>query len=128
MAYDEKLASRVREILREAHDVAEKKMFGGITFMIHGHMACGIAGDDLMLRIGEESYEDALKKPNVRPMDFTGRPMRGMVFVGPGGLKSRDALAAWVEKAATYARALPEKKPKKHPAKSRKSANLRVRP
>ena len=78
MAYDEKLADRVRDILEGDPGVSERKMFGGLAFMVDGHMACGIAGDDLMLRLGAEGAEAALQKPHVRPMDFTGRPMKGM--------------------------------------------------
>ena len=77
MAYDEKLADRVRDILEGDPGVSERKMFGGLAFMVDGHMACGIAGDDLMLRLGAEGAEAALQKPHVRPMDFTGRPMTG---------------------------------------------------
>jgi len=113
MAYSETLASRIREIFAGENDVTEKKMFGGIAFMVKGHMAAGIVGDDLMLRIGEEGYKAALKRSHVRPMDFTGRPMRGMIYVGAAGIKTREALSTWLDKAAANARSLPPKKAKK---------------
>jgi hypothetical protein len=79
-------------------------------------MAAGIVGDDLMLRIGEDGFDDALKQPHARIMDFTGRPMRGFLFIAAEGIKTRKALAAWLERAAGHARSLPPKKPKKAPA------------
>ena len=72
MAFDEVLAERVRVALADAPDLHERKMFGGIAFMVSGHMACGVAGDDLMLRLGPEGVADALRHPDARPMDFTG--------------------------------------------------------
>jgi len=112
MAYDEQLAARIRDVLVEEDAVREQKMFGGIAFMVGGHMACGIVGDDLMLRLGAEGAEEALKRPAVRQMDFTGRPMTGMVYVEPAGVRG-VALRNWVEKAVAYARSLPPKQPKR---------------
>ena len=97
MAYDEALASRVREVLGTRRGVTEKKMFGGLAFLFHGKMFCGIAKDDLMVRVGPERYEEALGRPHVRPMDFTRRPMKGYVFVGPAECRTRRAIAPWVE-------------------------------
>jgi TfoX/Sxy family transcriptional regulator of competence genes len=108
VAYDEKLADRVRDILEGDSGVSERKMFGGLAFMVDGHMACGIAGDDLMLRLGAEGAEVAMQKPHVRPMDFTGRPMTGMVFVEPAGFRGAT-LARWVSEATSFARTLPPK-------------------
>jgi TfoX/Sxy family transcriptional regulator of competence genes len=112
MAYDEQLAARIRDALVGADGVREQQMFGGIAFMVDGHMACGIVGDDLMLRLGAEGAEDALKRPTVRQMDFTGRPMTGMVYVEPAGVRG-VALRNWVEEAVAYARSLPPKQPKR---------------
>ena len=109
MAYDETLADRVRDILECDQGVSERKMFGGLAFMIDGHMACGIAGDDLMLRLGAEGAASALREPHVRPMDFTGRPMTGMVFVEKAGLRGAS-LGRWVKAASTFARTLPPKR------------------
>ena len=111
MAYDEKLADRVRDVLAGEDGVTERKMFGGLAFMVGGHMACGIVGDDLMLRLGAEGAEQALEHAHVRPMDFTGRPMTGMVYVGPAGVRG-GALRTWVGRAVAFARSLPPKQPK----------------
>jgi TfoX/Sxy family transcriptional regulator of competence genes len=108
MAYDEKLADRVRDILEEEDGVTERKMFGGLAFMVHGHMACGIVGDDLMLRLGAEGADRALERPHVRPMDFTGKSMTGMVYVAPEGLKGA-ALRRFIGEATDFVAGLPPK-------------------
>ena len=109
MAYDEGLAERLREVFHARRDVTEKKMFGGIAFMVGGHMTVGIVGDLLMARVGPEQYERALALPHVREMDFTGRPMKGYVYVAPEGLDSQAELEAWVERCTTHVRTLPRK-------------------
>jgi TfoX/Sxy family transcriptional regulator of competence genes len=108
MAYDEDLADRVRAALRD-EAVTERQMFGGLAFMLVGHMFCGIVKDTLMLRLGPDGAERALDQPHVRPMDFTGRPLKGMVFVEPGGLTG-GALQQWVDAAAAFTRTLPPKR------------------
>jgi TfoX/Sxy family transcriptional regulator of competence genes len=102
MAYDEKLADRVRRAIGPRGEVTEKKMFGGLAFLLDGKMFCGIAKDDLMVRIGPDGYETALKEAHVRPMDFTGRPMKGYVFVGPGGSRTEKAVKEWVDLSAAF--------------------------
>jgi TfoX/Sxy family transcriptional regulator of competence genes len=97
MAYDEKLAERVREVLRGRAGFEERKMFGGLAFLHGGRMFCGIVKGDLMVRTGPERYEDALQHAHVRPMDFTGRPMTGMIYVAAPGLRG-EALHRWVER------------------------------
>jgi TfoX/Sxy family transcriptional regulator of competence genes len=109
MAYDEQLAERVRDLLAARPGYSERKMFGGLCFMIGGNMACGIVGDELMVRLAPDKYEDALAQPHARPMDFTGRPMKGMVYVGTAGIKGESALAEWVERGAAHAASLPPK-------------------
>ena len=110
MAYDEALADRIRATFAGESGVVEKKMFGGLAFLVNGNMACGVAGgDDLMVRVGPDNHEDALSRPHARPMDFTGRPMRGMVYVARPGFESDKDLAAWVESGASFARSLPPK-------------------
>ncbi len=109
MAYDEALAVRIRAAFEGQPSVAEKKMFGGVAFMVSGNMACGVTSDELMVRVGPDNYEDALNCPHARPMDFTGRPMRGMVYVARPGFESDQDLAAWVESGASFARSLPAK-------------------
>ena len=108
MAYDEHLADRVRAILTSQPSLSERKMFGGLAFMLHGHMCCGIVRSDLMLRLGPEGTDAALERPHVRAMDFTGRPMTSMLYVEPEGLRG-VALRGWVEKATAFARTLPPK-------------------
>ena len=108
MAYDENLAARVRALLETDAGFSERKMFGGIAFMLDGHMCCGVVDRDLMLRLGTDCADTARERPHVRPMDFTGRPMSSMVFVAPEGLQGRS-LRAWVEQAAAFARSLPPK-------------------
>lgn len=109
MAYDEALAQRVRMTLGSRPDVVEMKMFGGVAFMVRDHMACGIVGEDLMVRVGPEAHPGALAEPHVRPMDFNGRPMRGYVYVGPDALAADADLARWVERGVDFALALPPK-------------------
>jgi TfoX/Sxy family transcriptional regulator of competence genes len=109
MAFDEAVAGRVREALAGAPDVVEKKMFGGIAFMIRGNMCCGVIGDRLMLRVGPVGYDTALSRPHARPMDFTGRPMKGMVYVEPAGFASAGDLKRWIAKAMEFSLSLPAK-------------------
>lgn len=109
MAYDEGLAQRVREALADADGLSERRMFGGIAFMLHGNMAVGISGDELMVRVGPEAYEDALAQPHARVFDMTGRVMRGWVVVAAEGIADDGALGDWVQHGADYARSLPPK-------------------
>jgi hypothetical protein len=110
MAYDEKLASRVRALLEGKRGIAEKRMFGGIAFLLRGKMCCGVLKDDLVVRVGSERYSVALSRPHVRPMDFTGRPIIGFVYVGPRGVKTAAALAKWLNEAVEHAMSLPGSK------------------
>lgn len=112
MAFDEQLAERVASVLEDVPDVREQQMFGGIAFLVGGHMTCGVVGDELMLRLGAEGADAALDKPHVRPMDFTGKPMSTMVFVEPTGIESEAALAGWIGRALTYVQTLPENSPR----------------
>ncbi len=109
MAYDEKTAQRVRETLKRRRGVTEKKMFGGIAFMLNGNMCCGVLDKDLVLRLGDTAAATALKRPHTRPMDFTGRPMKTMVYVAATGFKTDDALKGWVTRAVEFAKSLPAK-------------------
>jgi hypothetical protein len=109
MAYDEGVAQRIREAMEQAPGLVEKKMFGGVGFMLHGNMACGVNGDDLIVRVGPEGYEAALARPHAREFDLTGRPMRGWVTVTPDGYESDKDLGAWVQQGVEYALSLPAK-------------------
>lgn len=111
MAFDEALAARIRKALESRRDVEEKHMFGGVAFMVAGHMACGILGDSLMARIDPTQAERWLGEPHVRPMDFTGRPMKGLIFVDGPGLATPRQLKAWVDRCVAWVETLPSKKP-----------------
>ena len=108
MVYSEELAQRIRKNLSPfKKHVEEKKMMGGLTFMLHGKMCCGVVKNDMMVRIGPEGYAEALGQPHARAMDFTGRPLRGFVFVGPRGYKTDEDLANWVNQATEFVSSLP---------------------
>jgi TfoX/Sxy family transcriptional regulator of competence genes len=109
MAFDEAVAGRIRKALTGAPGVVEKKMFGGIAFMVRGNMCCGVIGDRLMLRVGPKGYETALSLPHARTMDFTGKPMKGMVYVEPAGFASAGDLNAWIATAKEFVLSLPAK-------------------
>ncbi len=109
MAYDEGLAVRIRELMQGISGLAEKKMFGGIAFMVHGNMCSGVVGDTLMMRVGADGHEPALAQPHARPMDFTGRPMKGMIYVDPPGFESDADLQAWLDRGLDFVRSLPIK-------------------
>ncbi|HEY8467400.1 MAG TPA: TfoX/Sxy family protein [Solirubrobacterales bacterium] len=111
MAYDETTAERVRDILAlHGDELTERKMFGGIAWMIRGNMACGMLGDDLLVRVDPEDYERALAEPDTRVFDFTGRVARNMVVVSGEQLEGDEALAEWVETGVAYALSLSPKR------------------
>lgn len=95
MSYDEALAARVRRLLAP-HGVTERKMFGGICFLVGGAMCCGVLGDELIVRVGAEGHAAALGSPHARPFDFTGRPSKGMVYVAPAGVRTVAQLRRWL--------------------------------
>jgi TfoX/Sxy family transcriptional regulator of competence genes len=109
MAYDEGLAERLRETFPERAGIAEKKMFGGLCFLARGHMFVGIVGGTLMARVGPAAYEKALRRPHARVMDFTGKPMRGYVFVDPSGFAEDRDLKRWVDDSLGFVATLPDK-------------------
>ncbi len=111
MAYDEALADRIREALAREVGVDEIKMMGGLSFMINGHMVLGVVGEELMVRVGPNGYEHALGRAHAREMDFTGRPMKGFIFVRPAGIRTARMLASWVAVAVEFAKSLPRKMP-----------------
>ena len=112
MAYDEGLAQRIREQLQDRFDVEEKKMFGGLCFMVSDHMCCGIVKDTLMARVGPDNYEKCLTKKYAREMDFTGKAMKGMIYVAPEGIESDTNLVEWLNYCLDFVESLPEKKSK----------------
>ncbi len=110
MAYDERLATRVRVAVQKRAKAVEKKMFGGLCFTVKGNMACGVQDDRVVVRVGPEAYEKALERPGVAPMDFTGRPLKGFVYVDKTGMKDARSLAKWVDLGVAHATSLPTKK------------------
>jgi hypothetical protein len=109
VAYDEALADRMRDLLSVREGFSERKMFGGIGFMLNGNMACGVSGDELMVRLDAQEGEKALAEDHVRAFDMTGRPMKGWVLVGPEATVSDEGLAGWVDAGAGFAASLPPK-------------------
>ena len=109
MAYDEVLAERARDVLAGRPGVREQKMFGGLCFMLHGNMAFGILGSELVVRVGKENLDEALALPHSRPFDMTGRPMRSFVYVAAEAVASRQGLQEWTGRGITYAASLPAK-------------------
>lgn len=109
MAFDEALADRVRAVLAVREHVSERRMFGGIAFMVGGNMACGVHGEELIVRLDADEAEQALAEPNTRVFDMTGRPMRGWILVAPDALADDAALAGWVDAGADFAASLPPK-------------------
>jgi hypothetical protein len=112
MAFDAGLAQRIRDCLHGRPGITERKMFGGMAFMSKGHMFVGVTGEVLMARIGPDAYEHGLSKPHVREMDFTGKPMKGYVYVDAPALESDTDLCHWVETCLRFVSALPPKKTK----------------
>ena len=109
MAYDDGLAQRVREALSARPDLTERKMFGGLCFMLGGNMCAGIVGEELMLRVGPDAYQDSLARPHAREMDFTGRSLKGMVYVAVDGVTDDADLSSWLDLAVSFAGGLPSK-------------------
>jgi len=110
VAYDEKLAERVRKLLAKRKVIAEKKMFGGVAFLLNGNMCCGIHGEEMIVRLNPDETDQALAKPHTRTFDMTGRPMKGWILVKPAGVAREDTLAKWVGLGVSYAASLPPKK------------------
>ncbi len=112
MRYDPGTAERVRRLLSGREDVLEKNMVGGLSFVVSGHMCCGVTGTSLMVRVGAEDREQALAEPHVRPMQFAGRALSGFVCVDPAGFAADDELAGWVRRGLRFVAGLPPKAPR----------------
>jgi TfoX/Sxy family transcriptional regulator of competence genes len=126
MTYNEQLVERIRRVIPPATNIDEKKMFGGVAFLADGKMFVGVANDDLMVRVGPDAYTAALARTHVRPMDFTGRPLTGYVYVNTDGTRTDAKVSEWVQKALTFVGTLPAKKktakkpPRPRPKRTRK--------
>ena len=108
MAYDERLAKRIRCAVKIHPDITEKRMFGGLAFLKQGKMFCGVVKGELMVRVGPSVCVEFLKEAHVRPMDFTGRPMKGFVFVETAGCRTEKAVQCWVERGIEFLATLRE--------------------
>lgn len=127
MAYDEKTAERVRELLSGRPDVAERKMMGGLCFMVRGNMCCSVSGrGGLMVRVGADAQDAALTEPHVRPIEMAGRTMTGFVHIAPEGCHTTASLKAWLDRALDFVTTLPAKSSSK--ASPRREAKERSRP
>jgi TfoX/Sxy family transcriptional regulator of competence genes len=112
MSCDEGLVQRIREEMRSTPGIGERRMFGGVCFTFNGHMVFGVVKDEIMVRVGGDAYAAALTLPHARPMDFTGRPMKGYLFIEAAGIQTDGSLGAWLESGLKFVRTLPVKKPK----------------
>jgi hypothetical protein len=119
MAFNERLAERIRGYFKRRKGVEEKRMFGGLCFMLNGHMCCGIEKDRLMIRVMPDRYDTLLSKPHARQMDFTGKPLKGFLFISEAGYRTASGLALWLDEAVECAQS---KRPKKMKAKISKKA------
>ena len=109
MAYDDGMATRIEDALSSESGLVTKKMFGGLAFLLDGHLCCGVVGTDLMLRIGPDAYDAALAEDHTRAMDFTGKPMRGLIYVEAEGIAEEPELRRWISRGVEFVRRLPPK-------------------
>ncbi len=109
MPFNEDLAKRLRKRIAGDYSVKEMRMFGGLAFMVNGHMCCGIVGENLVVRTGPDAFDDAISQPHVRPMDFTKRPMKGFIYVEAPGYRTDSALKKWVQCGLDFVLSLPAK-------------------
>ena len=103
------LVERIRSVLANQKGIVEKKMFGGISFMLNGNLACGVLGDEMIVRVGPDGYEDAMLQPNTRTFDFSGKAMKGWITVKAEGCTKDSDIRAWVRRGTEYAATLPPK-------------------
>ena len=109
MAFDDKLAERIRKRLSKRRGLTEKRMFGGLAFLLNGNMCCGVHGQEMIVRLAPEQTDQALSERHTRIFDLSGRPMKGWILVQPKGLTTEDALVKWIQVGLKYASALPAK-------------------
>lgn len=109
MGYNKALADKVRARVGDRPGLTERQMFGGIAFMLNGNMAVGVSGDELMVRVGTDAHDEAVKLPGARIFDMSARPMRGWIVVAPEGIAGDADLDAWINRGVTWAETLPPK-------------------
>src|SRR5262245_33109060 len=122
MPYDEGLAQRIREALADKSDFSEKRMFGGLAFLLRGKMCVGIVGDELMVRVGPAAYSKLVREPHARQMDFTGRPMKGFVFVAVEGFESDAELRRWIDRGESGVASVSVKAPRSRKMRRRRTS------
>ncbi|HLJ16009.1 MAG TPA: TfoX/Sxy family protein [Bryobacteraceae bacterium] len=125
MGYDETTAERVRRILSGRRDVVEKKMVGGLSFLVNGRMCCGVTSTGLMIRVGPAAYDRVVAQPHVRPIKFGGRPLGGFVCIDPEGYRTGKALTKWVQRGIDFASTLPAKGPRVNAVRTARSEAAR---
>lgn len=109
MTFSELTASQIRNAMQNTPGLSERHMFGGIAFMVEGNMCCGVIEDNLVVRVGPDIYDATLHEPHTRPMDFTGRPLPGFVYVDRAGFANDASLMEWIERGVRFVRTLPPK-------------------
>jgi TfoX/Sxy family transcriptional regulator of competence genes len=119
MSYDEKTAERIRQILADRPDVVEIRMFGGLCFMVNDHMCCGLTSVAFMVRVGRERFAEAVAQPHARPMDFSGRPAKGVVYVDAPGYRTKAQLTRWIQRGIDFVSTAPPKKKRPTPKRPR---------
>jgi TfoX/Sxy family transcriptional regulator of competence genes len=119
MPFDPTLRDRIEALLKRKRGVSSRRMFGGVCYLVNGNMAFGVEGVRLVVRVGPTDYDTALKLRHARPMDFTGRPLRGFVYVQPAELTSVGSLRSWIERGIRFAESLPKKDPQAKTTKRR---------
>lgn len=124
MPFDESLAARIRAVLARKKNIEEKKMFGGICFLLHGNLLVGVWKDALIARVGPDTGKAALQEPFVREFDITGRPMRNWVLVEPTGIEDHDQLSNWIERAMKFVKTLPKRQTSRSTEKIEKRTEI----
>ncbi|RAP37240.1 RNA methyltransferase [Candidatus Marinamargulisbacteria bacterium SCGC AAA071-K20] len=109
MPADDGLVERIRAYFNDYPNINEKKMFGGVCFMLNGNMICGVDSYHLMLRVGKDQYEECLERPNATKMDFTGKPLKGFIYVDQDGIAEDEELEEWIRTAEAFVGELPPK-------------------
>jgi TfoX/Sxy family transcriptional regulator of competence genes len=120
MPFDPTLAARIRILLARQRGITEQKMFGGLAFLRRGSMCCGVLGNALVLRLGNDGVEQALRQPHTRPMNFTGKSIKSMLYIDPPALTTDAELRSWIKQALTFVTALPPTKKRRNPSTPRR--------
>ena len=109
VTFNERTANQIRRVICNTPGLSERSLFSGVAFMLQGNMCCGVIEDNLVVRVGMETYDATLREPYTRPMDFTGRPLPGFVYVERAGFASEASLREWIDRGVRFVRTLPPK-------------------